>query len=69
MSSIFREYTNDRKAAETKDGPFWTITKDRLRDYFEKMNEAQGLATSLKNALEQIRFECEEIEADVGNQK
>uniref|UniRef100_A0A8R1DKN4 Kinetochore protein NDC80 n=1 Tax=Caenorhabditis japonica TaxID=281687 RepID=A0A8R1DKN4_CAEJA len=68
-SSTFREYTYDRKAIESKDAPFWAETKERLRDYFEKNDEITDLVTSTKQVFEQLRFECEEIEADKGDEQ
>ncbi|CAI2311121.1 unnamed protein product [Caenorhabditis sp. 36 PRJEB53466] len=69
LTTTFREYTNDRKAAETKEGPFWQDTQTKLRNYFENADDFEDMVSQAKNQLEQFRFECEEIDADKGNEQ
>ncbi|CAA92629.1 Kinetochore protein ndc-80 [Caenorhabditis elegans] len=68
MTSTFRDYTNDRKAAENPSSSYWDDTKHRLRKYFEQSNEFEDMTKTAASALEMLNYECDEIEADKGNE-
>uniref|UniRef100_A0A1I7UD64 Kinetochore protein NDC80 n=1 Tax=Caenorhabditis tropicalis TaxID=1561998 RepID=A0A1I7UD64_9PELO len=67
-TSIYREYTNDRKVIESKGHPFWEKQRAELRNVFDSSNEYGDMTSNYKNALEQLKFECDEIESERGQE-
>ncbi|EGT50213.1 CBN-NDC-80 protein [Caenorhabditis brenneri] len=68
-TNTYREYTSDRKVLDNRDHPFWEQTRSQLRAYFESSNEYEDMASNVKNALEQLMFDCEEIESERGQEQ
>ncbi|CAO4379414.1 unnamed protein product [Caenorhabditis nigoni] len=69
FASIYKDYTNDRKGTEDKDSQFWKDAKNKLRQHFENSNEYDDFASNAKNVLQQLIFDCDEIESERGQEQ
>ncbi|CAI5442018.1 unnamed protein product [Caenorhabditis angaria] len=64
LGTVYREYTNDRN--RLKDPNFAEDKKRVLHEFFESNEDIEGEVEVTKAALEQLNFECLEIESNKG---